>query len=47
MGINRLKYIGLATLAGAGVISLLNYKKTKTVNENDLVIITGCDSGLG
>lgn len=47
MDINRIKYIGLAALAGGGIISLLNHKSTKTVNENDLVVITGCDSGLG
>lgn len=46
-GIKIMKYITFAS-AGAGVLySLIQRNRQKTVNDRNVILITGCDSGLG
>lgn len=41
------KYIAFSS-AGAGVVyTLIQRNRQKAVNERNLILITGCDSGLG
>lgn len=41
------KYLTFSSI-GAGIMySLVQRNRKKTVNENNVILITGCDSGLG
>lgn len=46
-GIKIMKYITFSSI-GAGVLySIIQRNRQKTVNERNVILITGCDSGLG
>lgn len=41
------QYVTLSTIGAGLVISLIRRNLQRTVNERNVVLITGCDSGLG
>lgn len=41
------QYITFSTIGAGLVVSLIRRNRQKTVNERNVVLITGCDSGLG
>lgn len=46
-GIKIMKYLTFAS-AGAGVLySMIQRNRQKIVNDRNVILITGCDSGLG
>lgn len=44
---NVLKYLTLSSIGAGFMYSLVQRNRKKTVNENNVILITGCDSGLG
>lgn len=44
-----LKYVGLTTVAAGSLLLLLENRerRKRTFSERSVVIVTGCDSGLG
>lgn len=41
------QFLLFSTLGTAAVITFLNFRDFKDVNENNIILISGCDSGLG
>lgn len=41
------KYITFSSIGAGIVYSLIQRNRQKTVNERNVILITGCDSGLG
>lgn len=48
-GIKIIKYVSFTSFGIGVVFSIIkrNYQRKQTVNERNLILITGCDSGLG
>lgn len=46
-GMKILKYITFSSIATGVLYSLIQRNRQKTVNERNVILITGCDSGLG
>lgn len=42
-----LKYITFSSIGAGVVYSIIQRQRQKKVNEKNLIVITGCDSGLG
>ena len=41
------RFVGLSAVSGAGMCYYLRAKEKKPVSHRDVILITGCDSGLG
>lgn len=41
------KYVALSSVGAGIVYTIIQRHRQKTVNERNLIVITGCDSGLG
>lgn len=41
------KFVGLSTIGAAVLYSTIQRNRQKEVNERNMILITGCDSGLG
>lgn len=46
-GMKIFKYIAFSSVATGVLYSLIQRNRQKTVNERNVILITGCDSGLG
>lgn len=46
-GVKIIKYISFTAIGATILYTVVQRKRQKIVNERDIILITGCDSGLG